>query len=154
MLNKAAVCPLSAVWCVQASLLVPYQALMSQHAVAKATEFTSTFPDATCLSYLPSRIQSSPSSSPPFFYGPSPPYFPPSSTTLPSSRPTGPGMIQTFILSLLPFEVGWVCSVCFVNMCEYFLCPNRSGENRTTMHKCYTFLIFMVLLLPSLGLSR
>ncbi|XP_016298553.1 CSC1-like protein 2 isoform X3 [Sinocyclocheilus anshuiensis] len=29
----------------------------------------------------------------------------------------------------------------------------RSGENRTTMHKCYTFLIFMVLLLPSLGLS-
>lgn len=27
-------------------------------------------------------------------------------------------------------------------------------ENRTTMHKCYTFLIFMVLLLPSLGLSR
>ena len=33
--------------------------------------------------------------------------------------------------------------------------PNpSSGENRTTMHKCYTFLIFMVLLLPSLGLSR
>uniref|UniRef100_H3AFA3 Transmembrane protein 63B n=1 Tax=Latimeria chalumnae TaxID=7897 RepID=H3AFA3_LATCH len=30
----------------------------------------------------------------------------------------------------------------------------RSGENRTTMLKCYTFLIFMVLLLPSLGLSR
>uniref|UniRef100_A0A8C1Q7G9 CSC1-like protein 2 n=1 Tax=Cyprinus carpio TaxID=7962 RepID=A0A8C1Q7G9_CYPCA len=30
----------------------------------------------------------------------------------------------------------------------------RSVENRTTMHKCYTFLIFMVLLLPSLGLSR
>ncbi|TRY97622.1 hypothetical protein DNTS_004750 [Danionella cerebrum] len=29
----------------------------------------------------------------------------------------------------------------------------RSGENRITMHKCYTFLIFMVLLLPSLGLS-
>uniref|UniRef100_A0A8C5FRC4 Transmembrane protein 63B n=1 Tax=Gadus morhua TaxID=8049 RepID=A0A8C5FRC4_GADMO len=29
----------------------------------------------------------------------------------------------------------------------------RSGENRTTMHKCYTFLIFMVLLLPSLGLN-
>ncbi|TKS67946.1 CSC1-like protein 2 [Collichthys lucidus] len=33
------------------------------------------------------------------------------------------------------------------------LCVCRSGENRTTMHKCYTFLIFMVLLLPSLGLS-
>ncbi|XP_028257768.1 CSC1-like protein 2 isoform X4 [Parambassis ranga] len=30
---------------------------------------------------------------------------------------------------------------------------STSGENRTTMHKCYTFLIFMVLLLPSLGLS-
>ncbi|XP_038654931.1 CSC1-like protein 2 isoform X2 [Scyliorhinus canicula] len=29
----------------------------------------------------------------------------------------------------------------------------RSGENRTTMHKCYTFLVFMVLILPSLGLS-
>ncbi|XP_048862806.1 CSC1-like protein 2 isoform X2 [Brienomyrus brachyistius] len=29
----------------------------------------------------------------------------------------------------------------------------RSGENRTTMHKCYTFLIIMVLLLPSLGLT-
>nr|XP_023683842.1 CSC1-like protein 2 isoform X2 [Paramormyrops kingsleyae] len=29
----------------------------------------------------------------------------------------------------------------------------RSGENRTTMHKCYTFLIVMVLLLPSLGLT-
>uniref|UniRef100_A0A674P3F6 Transmembrane protein 63B n=1 Tax=Takifugu rubripes TaxID=31033 RepID=A0A674P3F6_TAKRU len=29
----------------------------------------------------------------------------------------------------------------------------RSIQNRTTMHKCYTFLIFMVLLLPSLGLS-
>ena len=34
-------------------------------------------------------------------------------------------------------------------------CPHTSsGENRTTMHKCYTFLLFMVLLLPSLGLSR
>uniref|UniRef100_A0A3Q3X3S4 Uncharacterized protein n=1 Tax=Mola mola TaxID=94237 RepID=A0A3Q3X3S4_MOLML len=29
----------------------------------------------------------------------------------------------------------------------------RSGENRTTMHKCYIFLIFMVLVLPSLGLG-
>uniref|UniRef100_UPI00398F63D0 CSC1-like protein 2 isoform X3 n=1 Tax=Pristiophorus japonicus TaxID=55135 RepID=UPI00398F63D0 len=29
----------------------------------------------------------------------------------------------------------------------------RSGENRTTMHKCYTFLVFMVIILPSLGLS-
>lgn len=35
-----------------------------------------------------------------------------------------------------------------------FFFMGRSGENRTTMHKCYTFLIFMVLLLPSLGLSR
>ncbi|XP_075875004.1 mechanosensitive cation channel TMEM63B-like [Nelusetta ayraudi] len=29
----------------------------------------------------------------------------------------------------------------------------RSGENRTTMHKCYTFLVLMVLVLPSLGLT-
>ncbi|XP_076021972.1 mechanosensitive cation channel TMEM63B-like [Genypterus blacodes] len=29
----------------------------------------------------------------------------------------------------------------------------RSVESRTTMHKCYTFLIFMVLLLPSFGLA-
>ncbi|XP_042320124.1 CSC1-like protein 2 [Sceloporus undulatus] len=35
----------------------------------------------------------------------------------------------------------------------YNIYVTRSGENRTTMHKCYTFLIFMVLLLPSLGLS-
>uniref|UniRef100_A0A8C2DQP1 Transmembrane protein 63B n=1 Tax=Cyprinus carpio TaxID=7962 RepID=A0A8C2DQP1_CYPCA len=35
----------------------------------------------------------------------------------------------------------------------FYPCVLRSGENRTTMHKCYTFLIFMVLLLPSLGLS-
>nr|XP_032819883.1 LOW QUALITY PROTEIN: CSC1-like protein 2 [Petromyzon marinus] len=29
----------------------------------------------------------------------------------------------------------------------------RSSENRATMHKCYFFLIFMVLILPSLGLT-
>ncbi|XP_078714704.1 mechanosensitive cation channel TMEM63B-like isoform X1 [Lampetra fluviatilis] len=29
----------------------------------------------------------------------------------------------------------------------------RSTENRTTMHKCYFYLIFMVLILPSLGLT-
>ncbi|ETE57582.1 Transmembrane protein 63A, partial [Ophiophagus hannah] len=30
----------------------------------------------------------------------------------------------------------------------------KSNENRTMMHKIYTFLIFMVLILPSLGLTR
>ncbi|KAJ7345032.1 hypothetical protein JRQ81_000982 [Phrynocephalus forsythii] len=29
----------------------------------------------------------------------------------------------------------------------------RSTENQTTMHKCYFFLVFMVIILPSLGLS-
>lgn len=42
------------------------------------------------------RIQSSPSSSPPSSCGPSPPYFLPLSTTLPSSKLTGPGMVYTF----------------------------------------------------------
>lgn len=35
-----------------------------------------------------------------------------------------------------------------------FYLPDSSGENRTTMHKCYTFLVLMVLVLPSLGLTR
>ena len=30
----------------------------------------------------------------------------------------------------------------------------RSGENQLTMHKCFFFLVFMVIILPSLGLSR
>uniref|UniRef100_A0A8C2DQH6 Transmembrane protein 63B n=1 Tax=Cyprinus carpio TaxID=7962 RepID=A0A8C2DQH6_CYPCA len=46
-----------------------------------------------------------------------------------------------------PQNVRWVTHQVF------YPCVLRSGENRTTMHKCYTFLIFMVLLLPSLGLS-
>lgn len=33
-------------------------------------------------------------------------------------------------------------------------CIDRSAENRIMMHKVYIFLIFMVLILPSLGLTR
>lgn len=32
--------------------------------------------------------------------------------------------------------------------------PVRSGENQVTMHKCFLLLIFMVIILPSLGLTR
>lgn len=32
--------------------------------------------------------------------------------------------------------------------------PLRSGENQVTMHKCFLLLIFMVIILPSLGLTR
>lgn len=32
--------------------------------------------------------------------------------------------------------------------------PCRSGENRIMVSKVYIFLIFMVLILPSLGLTR
>lgn len=31
---------------------------------------------------------------------------------------------------------------------------HRSSENQLTMHKCFFFLVFMVIILPSLGLSR
>lgn len=57
---------------------------------------------------------------------------------------------STYSFMLSSFHFGLGC------LNELLLCsfPYRSGENRTTMHKCYTFLIFMVLLLPSLGLSR
>lgn len=30
----------------------------------------------------------------------------------------------------------------------------RSSENQITMHKCFLLLVFMVIILPSLGLSR
>lgn len=53
----------------------------------------------------------------------------------------------------------WVVPVVSVQLLAmisdlFWMFPFRSIQNRTTMHKCYTFLIFMVLLLPSLGLSR
>lgn len=35
-----------------------------------------------------------------------------------------------------------------------FISSLRSGENQVTMHKCFLLLVFMVILLPSLGLSR
>lgn len=38
---------------------------------------------------------------------------------------------------------------------RFVLCVSlRSGENQVTMHKCFLLLIFMVLILPSLGLTR
>lgn len=58
--------------------------------------------------------------------------------------------IQTLRISLLHFRFRiFRKSLNFI-----WMFPFRSIQNRTTMHKCYTFLIFMVLLLPSLGLSR
>lgn len=39
------------------------------------------------------------------------------------------------------------CSLLIFPLC-------RSSENQITMHKCYFFLVFMVIILPSLGLSR
>lgn len=53
----------------------------------------------------------------------------------------------------------WVVSLVSIQLLAkivdlFWMFPFRSIQNRTTMHKCYTFLIFMVLLLPSLGLSR
>lgn len=57
---------------------------------------------------------------------------------------------QTLRISLLHFRFRiFRKSLNFI-----WMFPFRSIQNRTTMHKCYTFLIFMVLLLPSLGLSR
>lgn len=32
--------------------------------------------------------------------------------------------------------------------------PPRSGQNQVTMHKCFMLLTFMVIILPSLGLTR
>lgn len=65
--------------------------------LAEAGEFSFPILDMACpfLSALSFRIQLSPSSSPPSSCGPSPPYFLPLSTTLPSSKPTGPGMVYT-----------------------------------------------------------
>lgn len=39
--------------------------------------------------------------------------------------------------------------------CSFLVFPLcRSSENQITMHKCFFFLVFMVIILPSLGLSR
>lgn len=37
---------------------------------------------------------------------------------------------------------------------DVFFVLFRSGENQVTMHKCFLLLVFMVIILPSLGLSR
>lgn len=104
-----------------------------------------------------SRTPSSLSSSPPCCCGASRPFSPPSSTTLPSLRPTGhgtmPNLVYQCIFLMLSSFIDARLNI-VVDSESMWPLLLRSGENRTTMHKCYTFLIFMVLLLPSLGLSR
>lgn len=34
------------------------------------------------------------------------------------------------------------------------LFPSRSGQNQVIVYKCYIFLVFMVIILPSMGLTR
>lgn len=71
----------------------------------------------------------------------------------------------------------WIYYVGFFSFCVFFVCGVfffrymlqnmyrmfssywiisclRSGENQVTMHKCFFLLVFMVIILPSLGLSR
>lgn len=71
----------------------------------------------------------------------------------------------------------WIYYVGFFSFCVFFVCGFfffrymlqnmyrmfssywiisclRSGENQVTMHKCFFLLVFMVIILPSLGLSR
>ncbi|CAH2328483.1 calcium permeable stress-gated cation channel 1 [Pelobates cultripes] len=61
------------------------------------------------------------------------------------------------ITQFLPTFLLWMFSVCLPFLVYYsaFLeCHwTRSNENRLTMHKCYFFLVFMVIILPSLGLT-
>ncbi|XP_066463739.1 calcium permeable stress-gated cation channel 1 isoform X1 [Eleutherodactylus coqui] len=61
------------------------------------------------------------------------------------------------ITQFLPTLLLWMFSVCLPFLVYYsaFLeCHwTRSNENRLTMHKCYLFLVFMVIILPSLGLT-
>ena len=70
----------------------------------------------------------------------------PASSPWAAPIPVGPPVIPSWL-----GEQAWGAGS--PDLCPRAPCPS-SGENRTTMHKCYTFLIFMVLLLPSLGLSR
>ncbi|KAM4014464.1 calcium permeable stress-gated cation channel 1 isoform 2-T2 [Anomaloglossus baeobatrachus] len=61
------------------------------------------------------------------------------------------------ITQFLPTLLLWVFSVCLPFLVYYsaFLeCHwTRSNENQLTMHKCFLFLVFMVIVLPSLGLT-
>uniref|UniRef100_A0A8C5WGN2 Transmembrane protein 63C n=1 Tax=Leptobrachium leishanense TaxID=445787 RepID=A0A8C5WGN2_9ANUR len=61
------------------------------------------------------------------------------------------------ITQFLPTLLLWMFSVCLPFLVYYsaFLeCHwTRSNENLLTMHKCYLYLVFMVIILPSLGLS-
>lgn len=61
------------------------------------------------------------------------------------------------ITQFLPTLLLWIFSVCLpfiVYYSSFMACHwTRSNENRITMHKCYFFLVFMVIILPSLGLT-
>ncbi|KAM8921057.1 osmosensitive cation channel TMEM63C [Pelodytes ibericus] len=61
------------------------------------------------------------------------------------------------ITQFLPTFLLWMLSVCLpflVYYSAFMECHwTRSSENLLTMHKCYFFLVFMVLILPSLGLT-
>uniref|UniRef100_A0A6I8R1V5 Transmembrane protein 63C n=1 Tax=Xenopus tropicalis TaxID=8364 RepID=A0A6I8R1V5_XENTR len=61
------------------------------------------------------------------------------------------------ITQFLPTFLLWMFSVCLpflVYYSAFFECHwTRSSENQHTMHKCYFFLVFMVIVLPSLGLT-
>ncbi|XP_063804320.1 calcium permeable stress-gated cation channel 1 isoform X2 [Pseudophryne corroboree] len=61
------------------------------------------------------------------------------------------------ITQFLPTFLLWMFSVCLPFLVYYsaFLEGHwtRSNENELTMHKCYFFLVFMVIILPSLGLT-
>ncbi|XP_053330940.1 calcium permeable stress-gated cation channel 1 isoform X2 [Spea bombifrons] len=61
------------------------------------------------------------------------------------------------ITQFLPTFLLWIFSVCLPFLVYYsaFLERHwsRSNENLLTMHKCYFYLVFMVIILPSLGLT-
>ncbi|XP_068110593.1 calcium permeable stress-gated cation channel 1 isoform X3 [Hyperolius riggenbachi] len=61
------------------------------------------------------------------------------------------------ITQFLPTLLLWMFSVCLpfiVYYSAFMECHwTRCSENRLTMHKCYFFLVFMVIILPSLGLT-
>lgn len=53
----------------------------------------------------------------------------------------------------LTCSISWSCCIkWFGANCIVWCC--RSVENQVTMHKCFLLLVFMVIILPSLGLTR
>nr|XP_056709344.1 CSC1-like protein 1 [Euleptes europaea] len=72
--------------------------------------------------------------------------------TMPIHYLNNPVVSQFFPTVLLwSFSALLPTIVYFSTLCESHW--TKSGENRTMMHKIYTFVIFMVLILPSLGLT-